>query len=118
MNACGSRINNQRLVSRHVCIRAVGRSDFTFRRKKEMNEDDLIKGGRAAALPNGMEAGLVSHVTFHERCRSSNSDLLAPGKRDEITDDIFGRVPEDWEEEDDDDDDLAVADICGAGAGL
>ena len=69
-----------------------------------MKEDDLIKGGRAAALPNGTEAGLVSHVTSHERCRSSNSDLLALGKRAGISDDIFGRIPEDWEEDDDEDD--------------
>lgn len=68
-----------------------------------MNEDDLIKGGRAAALPNGTEAGLVSHVAFHEH-RSSYLDLLAPGKRDAMTGEIFGRVPEDWEEEDDESD--------------
>ena len=77
-----------------------------------MNEDDLIKGGRAAALPNGTEAGLVSYVAFHE-LRSSYFDLLAPGKRDAMTDEIFGRVPEEWEEEDDDDEsDLAAADVC------
>ena len=85
-----------------------------------MNEDDLIKGGRAAALPNGTEAGLVSHVAIHKRYRSSNSDLLALGKRDEMTDEIFGRVPEDWEEEDEDESDLAAAAFCeridGAGA--
>ena len=69
-----------------------------------MNEDDLIKGGRAAALPDGTEAGLVSHVTFHERRRSSNFGLLAQGKRDEMTGEIFGRVPEEWEEEDDESD--------------
>ena len=71
-----------------------------------MNEDDLIKGGRATALPNGTEAGLVSHVTIHKRYRSSNSDLLVPGKRDAMTDEIFGRVPEEWEEEDDESDPL------------
>jgi len=71
-----------------------------------MNEDDLIKGGRAAALPNGAEAGLVSHVTFHERHRSFISDLLVPGKRDAMADEIFGRVPEEWEEEDDESDPL------------
>ena len=73
-----------------------------------MTEDDLLKGGRAAALPNGAEAGLVSHVAFHERWRGSNSDLLVPGKRDAMADAIFGRVPEDWEEEDDDDLDAAA----------
>ena len=64
-----------------------------------MNEDDLIKGGRAAALANGTEAGLVSHVAFHERRPSSS--LLALGKNDWMSGEIFGRVPEDWEEEDD-----------------
>lgn len=77
-----------------------------------MNEDDLIKGGRAAALPNGTEAGLVSHVEFHE-LRSSYFDLLASGKRDAMTDEIFGRVPKEWEEEDDDDEsDLAATAFC------
>ena len=69
-----------------------------------MNEDDLIKGGRAAALPDGTEAGLVSHVTFHERRRSSS--LLARGKNDWMSGEIFGRVPEEWEEEDDESDPL------------
>lgn len=64
-----------------------------------MNEDDLLKGGRAAALPDGAEAGLVSHVAFHERRPSSS--LLALGKNDWMSGEIFGRVPEDWEEEDD-----------------
>ncbi len=76
-----------------------------------MNEDDLIKGGRAAALSNGPDAGLVSYVAFHE-LRSSYFDLLAPGKRDAMTDEIFGKVPEEWEEEDDDESDLAAADVC------
>lgn len=70
-----------------------------------MNEDDLIKGGRAAALPNGPDAGLVSYVAFHE-LRSSYFDLLAPGKNDWMSGEIFGRVPEDWEEEDDESDPL------------
>ena len=73
-----------------------------------MNEDDLIKGGRAAALANGTEAGLVSHVAIHKRYWSFISDLLVPGKRDAMADAIFGRVPEDWEEEDDDDLDAAA----------
>ena len=82
-----------------------------------MKEDDLIKCGRAAALPNGTEAGLVSHVTFHERDRSFISKLLLPGKRDAMTDEIFGRVPEEWEEEDDDDEAAAFCErIDGAGA--
>ena len=64
-----------------------------------MNEDDLLKGGRASAPPDGTEAGLVSHVAFHERRPSSS--LLALGKNDWMSGEIFGRVPEDWEEEDD-----------------
>ncbi len=69
-----------------------------------MDEDDLIKGGRAAALPDGTEAGLVSHVTIHKRYRSFISNLLVSGKRDAMTGAIFGRVPEDGEEEDDESD--------------
>ena len=53
-----------------------------------MNEDDLLKGGRAAALPDGTEAGLVSHVAFHERHPSSG--LLALGKNDWMSGEIFG----------------------------
>ena len=65
-----------------------------------MNEDDLLKGGRAAALPNGTEAGLVSHVTFHKRYRSSNFDLLLLGKRREVSfDELFGIFPIDYCEE-------------------
>ena len=65
-----------------------------------MNEDDLLKGGRAAALPNGTEAGLVSHVTFHKRYRSSNFDLLVLGKRRELSfDELFGIFPIDYCEE-------------------
>ena len=67
-----------------------------------MNEDDLLKGGRAAALPNGAEAGLVSHVTFRERFRSSNSDLLVPGKRRcELLIDWFIAPPECYDDDDD-----------------
>ena len=69
-----------------------------------MNENDLLKGGRASALPDGAEAGLVSHVAFHERRPSSS--LLALGKNDWMSGEIFGRVPEDWEEEDDESDPL------------
>ena len=92
MNACGSKINNHRLESRHVCIRAVGRSTLTFRRKTEMNEDDLLKCGRAAALPNGAEAGLVSHA-FCRRYRFSSPDLLVR-KREEIFRPVFEIPPE------------------------
>ena len=65
-----------------------------------MHKDDLIKGGRAAALPDGAEAGLVSHVAIHKRYRSFISTLLVSGKRDAKPGAIFGRVPGVWEEED------------------
>ena len=71
-----------------------------------MNENDLLKGGRASAPPDGTEAGLVSHVAFHERHPSSG--LLALGKNDWMSGEIFGRVPEDWEEEDDESDPLLL----------
>ena len=67
-----------------------------------MHKDDLIKRGRAAALPNGAEAGLVSHVTVRKRYRSFIASLLVSGKREAMTDAIFGRVPGVWEEEEED----------------
>ena len=76
-----------------------------------MNEDDLLKGARAAALPNGMEAGLVSHAMPHDRGRHPNFDLQVSGKITEY--DRFAMVfgllsPVPCEEEDDDDDIDAV----------
>ena len=83
-----------------------------------MNEDDLIKGGRAAALPNGSEAGLVSHVTSCKRYRFSNFDLQVLGKitKEDMIDMIFGPVPP-CDEEADDEDDVFPDDVFSSAVG-
>ena len=74
-----------------------------------MNEDDLLKCGRADALPNDSDAGLVSHVKVGMRHQCSNSDLLLSWKWEESPFHVYGiplGIPLPDEETDEDESDL------------